>query len=96
LQSLYITLDSQILSTDDVEHLKKWIGKDFKAELLYRATKDGWSSADFHRLCDNKGPTIVVCKSNHDKIFGGLLIYFFNFRCSNFCMECIFKQLLSR
>lgn len=71
MQSLYVTLDSQILSTEDVDHLKKWIGKEFKTELIYRASKDGWGASDFHRLCDNKGPTIVVCKSNYDKIFGG-------------------------
>lgn len=65
-------MDSTIISSDEVEHLKKWIGKDFKTELLYRASKDGWSASDFHNKCDNKGPTIVICKSNYDKVFGGV------------------------
>lgn len=31
-----------------------------KFDLLYRVSRDGWRSADFHRLCDRQGPTIVV------------------------------------
>jgi hypothetical protein len=39
--------------------------------LLYRASKDGWSSGDFHRLCDNKGPTLVLLQDTGGFIFGG-------------------------
>ena len=28
-------------------------------KLLYRGSKDGWAVTDFHRLCDNKGPTVM-------------------------------------
>lgn len=31
--------------------------------LLFRASTDGNSSASFHHYCDNKGPTVVVAKS---------------------------------
>jgi hypothetical protein len=30
------------------------------SKLLYRASDDGWNSRAFHKLCDNKGPTITI------------------------------------
>ncbi|KAL9951603.1 hypothetical protein ACROYT_G044298 [Oculina patagonica] len=30
--------------------------------LLYRASRDGWTGANFHSCCDNKGPTVIVVK----------------------------------
>jgi hypothetical protein len=30
--------------------------------LLYRGSRDGWTSKDFHRLCDGKSPTISLLK----------------------------------
>ena len=50
--------------------LHKWLGEKCKWNLCYRASRDGWSGQDFHRLCDNKGPTVVLIKAN-DCIFGG-------------------------
>ena len=38
--------------------------------LLYRASRDGWDSSYFHSICDNKGPTLTVVRSE-DNIFGG-------------------------
>ena len=40
-------------------------------KLLYRGSKDGWAAADFHRLCDNKGPTVTLVKSSAGRISGG-------------------------
>ena len=37
----------------------------------YRASRDGWTSADFYRMCDGKGATIVVVKRSDSYIFGG-------------------------
>ena len=37
----------------------------------YRASRDGWTSADFYRMCDGKGATIVVVKGSDSYIFGG-------------------------
>jgi hypothetical protein len=43
-----------------------------RLELCYRASRDGWDAADFHRLCDKKGPTLVVAREQaHGNIFGG-------------------------
>lgn len=42
--------------------------------LLYRGSRDGWCSADFHGCCDDKGPTVTLIKveNAHGKyIFGG-------------------------
>ena len=42
-------------------------------KLLYRLSRDGSEPKDFHRLCDNKGPTITLFKSNNNRKFGGYL-----------------------
>ncbi len=40
--------------------------------LLYRASRDGMTSAAFHEKCNNQGPTIVVAKvKNSEQIVGG-------------------------
>ena len=40
-------------------------------ELIYRGTRDGDLAKNFHEKCDNKGPTIVLCKETSGEIFGG-------------------------
>ena len=39
--------------------------------MIYRGSEDGFTADVFHKKCDNKGPTLVVVKSEHSKIFGG-------------------------
>jgi hypothetical protein len=41
-------------------------------ELLYRASKDGFSASSFHNKCDNKGATIVIIRAKNNAIFGGV------------------------
>jgi hypothetical protein len=53
-----------------MKQLQEWLGEKCKWHLCYRASRDGWSSQDFHKNCDNKGPTVVLVKAN-DCIFGG-------------------------
>jgi hypothetical protein len=53
-----------------IKQLQKWLGEKCKWNLCYRASRDGWSAQDFHKHCDNKGPTVVLVKAN-DCIFGG-------------------------
>ena len=48
----------------------EWLGDQFQWRLCYRASKDGWHASDFHRLCDNKGPTVTLLKVG-EYIFGG-------------------------
>ena len=40
-------------------------------ELIYRGTRDGDSSKNFHEKCDNQGPTITLIKNEKGNIFGG-------------------------
>jgi hypothetical protein len=40
-------------------------------KLLYRSSRDGKGADVFHRLCDNKGPTITVIKDTNGNVFGG-------------------------
>ena len=68
-------IDSLILSQSNrsEEFLKKiyeWTGYN-DMELLYRGSRDGSTSKDFHDRCDNKGPTICLYKNDKDYIFGG-------------------------
>jgi hypothetical protein len=36
--------------------------KNFKTELRYRGSRDGWMTADFNRMTDGKGPTVTLFK----------------------------------
>ncbi|CAF0886125.1 unnamed protein product [Adineta steineri] len=40
-------------------------------ELIYKATRDGFSADAFHSCCDNKGPTMTIIQSNNNYLFGG-------------------------
>jgi hypothetical protein len=53
-----------------IEQLQQWLGNMCKWNLCYRASRDGWRAQDFHRLCDNRGPTTVLIQVNK-YIFGG-------------------------
>ena len=68
--------DSTILSTEHKQVLvNDWLKEKLKSGqsdfvLIYRASRDGWASSNFHTHCDNKGPTVTVVKSGN-YIFGG-------------------------
>ena len=57
--------------------IKKWINpfKKVKFELLFRMTKDGYTSLDFHKCCDNQGPTITLVQTDKNYEFGGYTPY---------------------
>ena len=68
-------IDSVILgeSNRKGEFLKllfEWTGCK-NIELLYRGTRDGMTSKNFHDKCDNQGKTITLYKNNKGNIFGG-------------------------
>jgi len=50
--------------------LQSWLPPNATCSLLFRASTDGNTPADFHRCCDNKGPTLALIKSG-EYIFGG-------------------------
>jgi len=67
--------DSEIINPkQDLNLIKSWLGrgKNHTFELIYRGSRDGFTSEDFHQNCDEMGPTLVVCKSTSlGKVFGG-------------------------
>ena len=82
LEKKNIYINSNILCDNIIyqEKLKQWLQKpNYSFEnmnltnisLLYRGSRDGFKSSDFHRLCDNQGETLVIIKSTDNYIFGG-------------------------
>ncbi|CAG8588023.1 6418_t:CDS:2, partial [Acaulospora morrowiae] len=76
-------IESTILKSRHAAIISKWIdrkeGNSSKVErskytfnLLLRGSRDGFSAHEFHRLCDNQGPTVVVMKVKESgEIIGG-------------------------
>jgi len=61
-----------IINKNDFDLISSWINKNMiNYELLYKATVDGDSIDDFTKKCENKGPTILIVKSQKGQIFGG-------------------------
>jgi hypothetical protein len=64
--------NSKIIDGRIASLLMSWlpttVGK--KTKLLYSQV-DGMTASDFHRLCDNQGPTVVIIKSTQGNVFGG-------------------------
>ena len=67
-------LDSKIINGNKKynETLKNWINpqKKIKAKLLYRLSENGDKYSTFHKLCDNKGPTLTLFHVNDSNIVG--------------------------
>ena len=42
-----------------------------KATLIFKATRDGWDAKDFHRLCDDQGPTLCLVQAEEDFMSAG-------------------------
>jgi hypothetical protein len=55
---------SATLSTVDSAYSIKW-------NRLFRGSEHEFSAAAFHRLCDNKGPTVVIVKSGNGRVAAG-------------------------
>jgi hypothetical protein len=55
---------SATLSTMDSSFSIKW-------NRLYRGSEHEFSAAAFHRLCDNKGPTVVLIKAKNGRVAAG-------------------------
>jgi len=66
-------IDSKILKTTDQSlMLKKWISNgSVRFKLLWRGTRDGFTSTAFHAKCDKFKPTITLASATTGKIFGG-------------------------
>lgn len=66
-------LSSSILNREQVIQLMNLCGFSLEQEwsLVYRASRDGFSAADFHSRCDSCPNSLIVIKSTHDCVFGG-------------------------
>ena len=38
--------------------------------MIFRGSENGFSTEEFHKRCDHRGPTITIMKSKH-YLFGG-------------------------
>lgn len=54
-----------------IAQLKKYLKPYRMKKVLYRASKHGFDNAKFHKLCDNKGPTVTIAILKNGRIFGG-------------------------
>jgi hypothetical protein len=68
-----LKFDSLIIKSEaDQDMLEKWISeKPLKLTLLYRGSRDGFKTTDFHSKVDQAKHTISVIESNYGKVFGG-------------------------
>ena len=70
-----LNLDSLIIKDNKKYNnlMKSWIDqkKIIKAKLLYRLSRDGDKISMFHKLCDNKGPTLTIFLVT-DRNIGGI------------------------
>ena len=60
------SIDSLIISRlEEIKLLKGWVSPNQRMtfELIYRASRDGDTTEDFHRMCDNKSPTTCLLKT---------------------------------
>mmetsp|Transcript_9594 Transcript_9594/g.14166 ORF Transcript_9594/g.14166 Transcript_9594/m.14166 type:complete len:568 (-) Transcript_9594:29-1732(-) len=64
--------DSYIINHKMGVQLNKWYGElRQKWKLIYRATRDGWTSQNWHSKVDNKGATLTLLRHSNGSIFGG-------------------------
>ena len=59
-----------IMESSQASTVMSWLPSGASCSLIFRASTDGKTAADFHRCCDNRGPTLIVIQSG-EYIFGG-------------------------
>ena len=56
---------------ENAKQLVEWVeDHKFGWKLCYRASVDGWIALNFHRKCDDVGPTVTLVKCGTN-VFGG-------------------------
>merc|ERR1712183_6889 len=59
---------------NDLGQLHDWLdedGSDGAFEILYRSSRDGFSSAAFHAKCDGRGATLTIIETAGGRVVGG-------------------------
>jgi hypothetical protein len=66
-------IDSSILVSSQMQQdlLALCKREERKFLLIYRATRDGFSAANFHAKCDNRAKTLTIIKTTRGFVFGG-------------------------
>lgn len=54
-----------------MKSLKSSVDRNIQVNLIYRGSRDGWTMSDFHSLCDDKGPIVVIVKVDNGRLCGG-------------------------
>ena len=79
----YYILESALKSSsiikneiNNIELIMNWIRETInknkiKFEIIFRMSEKGTKSEDFHKYCNNQGPTLTLVKTTRNKIFGG-------------------------
>ena len=65
--------NSTILNVNNMADLRNLLNLSLNKtwKLLYRSSRDGVLSSDFHSKCDNVSGTLTVIKTQNSNIFGG-------------------------
>ncbi len=75
LKNPFLSKNSKIILNDNQkeEAIKEWINPNKKItfSLLYRMSRDGENPKDFHKNCDNKGPTLILAETTKGYKIGG-------------------------
>jgi len=65
-------VDTVLINEQQKKQIEEWIEKKgVKWTLLFRASRDGFSSQSFHKHCDKKGATVTIVRSTGGYLFGG-------------------------
>ena len=72
----FICKNSKIIENEKDKDLaiRRWINpnkKDFKFKLLFRMSRDGNQSTQYHKLCDGKDNLLTIIQTDNGKKFGG-------------------------
>ena len=66
-----LLVNTQLVNQQYDAKLREWIGNDYQWRLIYRASEHEYTASSFHECCNDKGPTLIVIKSDGGWIFGG-------------------------
>jgi hypothetical protein len=64
-------LDSSLILNEDERLSLSQMVKVSDGNLLYRASRDGFTASAFHSKCDGKANTVTIIKTNSNYVFGG-------------------------
>jgi len=81
-QGIRRKIDSKLLNHHNLLQIDSWIKAtpNFSGfpgyKLILRGSRDGFTPSDFHRLCDDKGPTVTLIRvRNTGQLIGGYTLF---------------------